>query len=174
MPRLLIFQSTISLSHKKFLDQKFMIKSLHVIWSSSNQKSLLVVRTYALVVHELLQLVIFMTKQKSLRNLFEWIIITAFFPKISRRLGASPLDLHGLRKLGSLLIDPCLWSDWVILVYSSRLPIQTFLFFNFWKTKSERLIFFVAQKENLRYLLSQSRNCSNQWRHKSQQRNSSN
>ena len=40
-PRLLIFHSTISLSHKKFLFQKFLMTSLHVIFGlpPPNQKS---------------------------------------------------------------------------------------------------------------------------------------
>ena len=65
--------STISLSHKKFLFQKFLKTPLHVIWSPPQSKIL--ATPMPLVVHALLQLVSCMTKQISLRDFFEWIII---------------------------------------------------------------------------------------------------
>ena len=46
----------------------------HYLWFGSPQSKILAT-SMPLVVHTLLQLVIFMTKQKSLRNFFEWIII---------------------------------------------------------------------------------------------------
>ena len=67
-----ISQSTTSLSHKKFVFQKFLKTSLLVIWTFHLK---ILTTPMSLVVNPLLQLVTFKTKQKSFRNFFEWIII---------------------------------------------------------------------------------------------------
>ena len=74
--RLQIFHSTISLPHNKFLFRKFLMTSLYVICGLGLpiKNSGYAYARALLPLHVLLHLVIFMTKQKPPRNIFEWII----------------------------------------------------------------------------------------------------